>query len=215
MTDMTTQTPWPSTSPLAGAHVVNTIATSGATHVTLTELPPGATVLVMARRQRGADAIAALQSAFALQPPAMPGRVTDGRVAIVWSGPGQWLVTSAEADAAGFAKAVSDRVGAAASCSDQSDARVVLRLSGDGARRTLMKVVGIDVHPTAFPVGAAAMTPVAHMPCHLWRCADANGAPVFEIAGARSTAGSLWHALVAAAAELGLEARPLQPAEAK
>ena len=102
-----------------------------------------------------------------------------------------------------------------ASCNDQTDASVRLRLSGSCARRALMKLVGIDVHPGVFAIDDVAVTPVAHIGAHLWRRSDSDGAPVFEIASPRSTALSLWHAMVAASTELGLDARPLQPRQVK
>ncbi|MFM9939049.1 MAG: sarcosine oxidase subunit gamma [Hyphomicrobiaceae bacterium] len=207
---------WRPRSPLAGQHIVDTTDLDGTIGVALVEQPWRPTLLVMASAGQAQQAATTIAKIIDLPLPTRPARVANPHAAIVWSGPGQWLVMSEEEDAAthmipGLAAALADL----ASYSEQTDARVILRLSGPGSRRTLMKLVGIDVHPQAFPVDAAAMTPVAHIPCHLWRLDDAAGHTVYEIAGPQSSAVSLWHAIVVAGSEFGLHARVAQPAVAK
>lgn len=201
---------WLPRSALAGVHPTDTTRqTGGAKTVNLIEMPTRLACLIMARK--GAAEETAMRAAkvlgFAL--PMRPARTAGAGAEVIWSGPAQWLVMS-ETDSR--LAALAEALAGVASCSEQTDARVILRLAGSGARRSLMKVVGIDVHDAVFPVGAAAMTPVAHIPAHLWRLPDADAAPVYEIAAPRSSIGSLWHALLAAAGELGLDARPVQAA---
>ncbi len=83
---------------------------------------------------------------------------------------------------------------AAAAVSDQSDARAALRLSGPNVRDMLGKGCMIDLHPAAFPPGAAAMTSIAHMGVHLWRVDEppCDGDAIFDILIARSMAASFW-----------------------
>ncbi len=57
--------------------------------------------------------------------------------------------------------------------SNQSDARAALRLSGPHVRDMLAKGCMIDLHPSVFPPGAAAMTSIAHIGVHLWRLDNA------------------------------------------
>jgi len=206
---------WSARSPLAGEQAVETSDADGTVGVTLSEQPVRPTLLVMARPGKAAATIERMASITGLALPSRPARVANPHAAAIWSGPGQWLVMSEEEDAHLMIAGLTAALDGLASCSEQTDARVILRLSGPRARRALMKLVGIDVHASVFVTGAAAMTPVAHIPCHLWRLDDAGGQPVYEIAGPQSSAGSLWHAVVAAAAELGLSARPAQPAVAK
>ncbi len=208
-------TPWPARAALAGQHAVTTVDSDGTIGVDLSEQPVRHMLLVMARPGMSRATMETIQSITGLALPETPRRVANPHAAAVWSGFEQWLVMSEEEDAHLMITGLTAALTGKASCSEQTDGRVVLRLSGPRARRALMKLVGIDVHPAAFPIGAAAMTPVAHIPCHLWRLDDAAGAPVYEIAGPQSSAGSLWHAIVAAASELGLVARPAQPAIAK
>jgi sarcosine oxidase subunit gamma len=201
---------WQPQSALKGVHATDTVReTGGITSVTLIERPVRPARLIMARKDAAVATAERAAGVLGLALPMRPMRTAGGGVEAVWSGPAQWLVMS---DADDKLVALTAAVAGVASCSEQTDARVILRLAGLGARRTLMKVVGIDVHETAFPAGAAAMTPVAHIAAHLWRLPDADGAPVYEIAAPRSSIGSLWHALVAAAGGLGLDARPAQTA---
>lgn len=207
--------PWRARSPLAGEPIVRTVDLNGTIGVELSEQPIRHTLLVMARSGMADVTIATIQEITGLALPSGPARVANPHAAAIWSGPRQWLIMSEEDDAHLMIGGLTEALAGKASCSEQTDARVILRLSGPRARRALMKLVGIDVHPAVFGIGAAAMTPVAHIPCHLWRLEDAGGSPAYEIAGPQSSAGSLWHAVVAAAAELGLSARPAQPAIAK
>jgi len=197
---------WQPQSALKGVQATDTVRqTGGIKSVTLVEMPAKPARLVIARKAAAAETATRAASALGFALPTSPARTAASGVEAVWSGSAQWLVMS---DTDDKLVALAAAVSGVASCSEQTDARVILRLAGPGARRTLMKVIGIDVHDTAFPVGAAAMTPVAHIAAHLWRLPDADGAPVYEIAAPRSSIGSLWHALVAAGSELGLDARP-------
>jgi sarcosine oxidase subunit gamma len=68
----------------------------------------------------------------------------------------------------------------------------------------LSKLVPIDIHDRAFKVGDVAETIAGHAGTLFWRLEDNAGAPVFEIAVARSFSVSLRHALSHSAAEFGL-----------
>ena len=93
-------------------------------------------------------------------------------------------------------------LGKRAMIADQSDGRCVLRLRGMKAREVLAKGIGIDLHARAFKPGDVALTLAAHVGVQLWQLDDA---PTYEIAVARSLAGSLWAWLSASAAEFGYE----------
>jgi sarcosine oxidase subunit gamma len=204
--------PWTPRPALAGEHSVDTVAVGQVPRVRLVELPARHTLLVQARRGRLDSLVSRVQSEVGLALPTRPRRIAMAGLEAVWSGPAQWLIMGETAAAAQQQARLRAALQGLASCTDQSDARVLLGLSGSAARRALMKLVGIDVHPRAFAVDDVALTPIAHIPVHLWRRPDEGAEPVFVIAGPWSTAGSLWHAIVAAGAELSLAAHPLQPA---
>lgn len=70
---------------------------------------------------------------------------------LIWTGLGQWMLQAQPPDLAG------------AAVTDQSDAFAGLRLTGPDAARGLARLVPIDLHPAAFPPGAAARTALGHM----------------------------------------------------
>jgi methylglutamate dehydrogenase subunit D len=148
-----------------------------------------------------------LRASFGIDPPHGPRRVAAGTVALIGAGVGSWLALN-EAGGNAFAVSLKDAVGDAASVADQSDAYTLLRLSGPHVRDALGRLVNLDLHPSAFAVGAVARTTASHVGVTLWRLADAldHGA-VFEIAMARSLTQSFWRALMASAAEFGLALR--------
>lgn len=195
-------------SPIAGTAAVSTVATAGGKPgVILTEQPAGTVLQIIARRGKTDAVRVALQSLTGLEAPPKPARVAKDNIALVWSGHGQWLLmTDAQSGAAIVTKAASVLTGLA-SLTDQSDARMHLKLAGPRTRDALAKLAGIDVHPAVFPAGAAAMTVIADIPVHLWRLPDQAEGPAFEIAGPQSYAASLWHHVVVAAEEYGLQAR--------
>jgi sarcosine oxidase subunit gamma len=158
----------------------------------------------------GAEALLTerLASACGLTPPARPGCATSGDTGLVWSGPGQWLAFRhglAGPARFGFAPELATALGAAASVTEMTGSRTILRLSGPHARDALAKVVPVDLDETAFPPGAAALTNGGYMPVQLWRVPTDE--PVFELACYRSYGESLAEALLHAAGEYGCELR--------
>ncbi len=195
-------------SPLAGRRGTDTVETTGGIcGVELREVSQTAAVLVIARRDRTDAASAALATVLGAAPPATPAIVHADDAHVLWSGPGKWLVmldgTTAIARTAALSAALKD----CAAVVDQSDMRVEMACAGPRARDAMAKLVGIDVHPTAFPPGSAAMTGIAHMSCYVWLAAAHEATPeTFHILGPRSYAESLWHHAVIAAEEYGLRA---------
>lgn len=147
---------------------------------------------------------AALAAALAKRPgldlPSSPAVAHAGAHSLVWAGPGQWLLVAGHR--AGFPETLAALSGLAA-VSDQSDGRAVLRLSGSKIRETLAKGCMLDLHPSAFPVGMAGLTAIAHIGVHLWRGDDGPDGAVFEMMVPRSLAGSFWSWFAASSAEFG------------
>ncbi|MHB2208398.1 sarcosine oxidase subunit gamma [Methylobacterium sp. CM6257] len=123
----------------------------------------------------------------------------EGEKGLVWSAPGQWLaVAEFRRDLAALAEILRG----VAAVTDQSDGRALVRVSGRQARAMLAKGVAVDLHPRAFRAGQAAVTNIAHINAQIWQ---RDEAPTYDIAVARSFAGSFWSWLTHAAAEFGYE----------
>ncbi|CAO4183280.1 sarcosine oxidase subunit gamma [Methylorubrum aminovorans] len=146
-----------------------------------------------------ADLRAILTERFGLSLPEAGAAHIEGERGLVWSAPGQWLsVAPSPRDLRDLPEALRG----VAAVTDQSDSRALVRISGPQARAMLAKGVAVDLHPRAFGPGQVAVTSIAHIGVQLWQ-RDAE--PTYEIAVARSFAGSFWHWLEHAAAEFGYE----------
>ena len=173
----------------------------GPAGVTVTPLRTRVMAAIAARR--GADP-ARFAAALGAAPPERPGCVLAGNALLVWSGPGQWLaMRNALPGGArhGFAPLLAEALGDAASVTEMTGSRMVLRLSGPAVRDALAKLVPIDLDPEAFPPGAASLVNGGYMPLHLWCLPGPQ--PIFEFACYRSYADSLADAVLAAAREFG------------
>lgn len=132
-----------------------------------------------------------------------PGRTRiAGERGLIWAAPGQWL---ALAEAPEDLRELDTLLDGVAAVTDQSDGRAVVRVSGARAREALAKGVTVDLHPRAFGPGQTAVTGIAHIGAQLWQ-RDAE--PTYDIAVARSFAGSFWDWLTAASAEFGYVVEP-------
>ncbi len=163
-----------------------------------------ATAAIALRAGQQAALAAALRDGFGLDLPQRPGCAGSGAVELVWNGPGQWLALDSAREGIGrfgFARELAARLGAAASVTDLTGARAVLRLTGPAVRDTLAKLLPVDLHESVFPAGAATLTLASHIGVTLWRPDEA----AWDIACYRSFGESLAHAVVEAAAEFGCE----------
>ena len=115
----------------------------------------------------------------------------DKHTSTVWMGPDQYLVegTDAVTLAAAF--------GTSAAVTDQSDAWVRFDVTGGNVVAMLERLSGADTR--RMQAGSATRTAIHHMHCVIVCRA---GGTDFTILGPRSSAASLHHALVAAAASL-------------
>ncbi|EWY40848.1 hypothetical protein N825_33500 [Skermanella stibiiresistens SB22] len=127
----------------------------------------------------------------------------DDGITLIGTGPGRWLAIAEGRDGVDLEAALR-RSGAV---TDQSDAYVVIDLSGPDARRTLAKGVALDLHASVFPVGTSAVTVISHIGVTLWL---ADAAPTFRLAVPRSYAASFVHWLKSSAAEFGLDVQPIR-----
>jgi heterotetrameric sarcosine oxidase gamma subunit len=130
--------------------------------------------------------------------PAQPRFCDGGGWRAVWFGPERWLVFGAP-DAERQLRA---QLGTWATITDQSDARVLLRVAGWSARDVLAKGLPIDLHPRAFGPGDVALTLAGHVPLAVWQV---DATPSFVLAIPRSYARSAadWLGSAAAAYRIG------------
>ncbi|MBM2713130.1 sarcosine oxidase subunit gamma [Mesorhizobium caraganae] len=192
---------WDVRSPLDRALVAGAYGARGDAGVSLTEIRDFDLVQVMARRGKAVDMAKAAKARFGVAAPQTPKAVETPDATLIWSGPDQFFVLSKGGKHAALAPAFAQ----SASLSDQSHARVLISISGVKARTMLAKLSSIDLHPDAFPVGAAAATSMDHTSVTLWRENDrADGLAVFNLLAFATFAESLWHTMLDSAAEYGV-----------
>ena len=194
---------WTATSPLQGTFVPGAFgAATPEPGVRLSERTGFGLLQIMARRNRRAEVATTARRFFGVEPPARPAAAFGKDITLVWSGVDQFLALSL-ADGRPV-DAVHSAFDGAASVSDQSDSRCLVRLSGSHVRDALAKISSLDLHAEAFPVGAAAATSIDHTAVNLWRERDASdGSAVFDILVFTSFAESIWRAILEATAEYG------------
>ncbi|MDO9499890.1 sarcosine oxidase subunit gamma family protein [Falsiroseomonas sp.] len=122
--------------------------------------------------------------------PQRPGWVAVAGATAIWAAPGTWLCLHAP----GAVLPVAD-----AHRTEVDGSRAVLELTGRSVREALATILALDLHPRAFPHGAAAATLAAQVPLLIWRDGEA-----FRLACARSYGESLRAALRAAGRGRGL-----------
>jgi heterotetrameric sarcosine oxidase gamma subunit len=185
---------------VAGAHGARSVEPG----ITLTEVRNFDLVQIMARRGKGGELANAAKARFGVAAPDVPKAVSASDVTLIWSGPDQFLVLSKGGKHT--MDILSQAFSQSASLSDQSHARALISVTGAKARAMLAKLSSIDLHPAAFPTGAAAATAIDHTSVNLWRGSDLpDGQAVFKLLVFATFAESLWHTMLDAGAEYGVD----------
>lgn len=140
---------------------------------------------VIARKQRAGDVTAKAEALFGTALPVGPKYVQTADLGFVGLAPGKWLAVSADQSGWVFESCLCEAFSDLVSVSDQSDAYVLIRLSGPNARDMLAKRITIDFHPSAFKAGDAAVTSMFLIGVTLWQFDEA---PSYMLAVARSHA---------------------------
>ncbi|MBZ9771835.1 sarcosine oxidase subunit gamma [Mesorhizobium sp. CO1-1-8] len=196
---------WTPRSPLEKALVTGAHGARGIeAGVSLTEIRNFDLVQVMARRGKAADLAKAAKARFGVAPPDAPTAIGAADATLIWSGADQFFVLSKGGKHA--MDTLAPALSGSASLSDQSHARALISVSGIQARAMLAKLSSIDLHAASFPIGAAAATLMDHTSVTLWRGGDRpDGQVVFNILVFATFAESLWHTMLDAGAEYGIE----------
>jgi sarcosine oxidase subunit gamma len=174
-------------------------ATTGLTVVERTDIAFASLIVKQGKREALA---AAVETAFGVALPKGARRAGKGAITFAGTGPGQWIASAEGKEAPGFSARLRARLGPFAAVTDQSDARLVLWLSGPHVRDVLAKGVPVDLHAKTFKPGDVASTLIAYIGVQIDMLDDS---PTFQLTAPRSMAGSLWSWLSASAAEFGYD----------
>lgn len=172
----------------------------GSTGVTARVVEGIAAATLVARRGAVRSLLAAA-SAQRLPLVDAPRVSAGGGLEAVGTGPGRWLVLAEGVSGATLLARLRDLSGGLAALTDQSDANLVIDVSGPRVRAALMKGVGVDLDPVAFGPGDAATTVVSHVGVTFFQRDDA---PTYRFLVGRSFGPAFLRWLAASAAEYGL-----------
>lgn len=188
--------------PLAGLAVAGRFGAAVEVPGLVIEQRTMALASVTARRGRTAALADAVNARYGIALPDGPRRATNDAMTFAGVGPGQWIASAGTVAVAGFVARLKSDLGAFAAVVDQSDSRLIVRLSGPHVRDVLAKGISVDLHPRVFRSGDVATTLVAHVGVQLDLLDDA---PTFQLTASRSMAGSFWSWLTASAAEFSYQ----------
>lgn len=162
--------------------------------VTIAENPDVALVSVAQRRGHDLAALGVLPVAL----PGPGGHATGAEgLGALWLAPGSWMIEAPLRPGDDLAARLISAVGPAASVTDQTDAWVCIDIDAADAGTLFERLCPLDTR--RMTSGSGSRSVIEHIGC-LIVCRDRNRR--FSIFGPRSSAGSLHHALVAAAAAL-------------
>lgn len=130
-------------------------------------------VMTAVRVEPGSAAAGHIEQALGCALPGGPGQVTSARERhVVWLAPDEFLTWCPDGvlDPTGSAQDLAEAVGAEhGQAVDVSSNRTTLEVSGPRAASVLSKGCALDLHPSAWPVGAAYATLLARIPVVVWR----------------------------------------------
>ncbi|AUH63039.1 sarcosine oxidase subunit gamma [Paracoccus zhejiangensis] len=158
------------------------------------EVTDRALASVTCRRGQEAAFVDAATGLFGFAPPA-PGRWAErGDWSLIWTGPDQWFAEAPFESHEEIARIIKDGFGASASVTEQTDGWVRFDIEGATVIELLERLCPLPTR--RMETGAATRSLVEHMGC-LVICRSAGAR--FSLIAPRSFAGSLHHALMAAA----------------
>ena len=130
------------------------------------------------------------------------GLAASGDISVRFAGPGEWLALSRSETPDSLERALSLLLAETAYVFEQSDGRVVFRLSGPNVRRILAKGIATDLHPGSFEIGTSSNVLCGHISVNLAR----TGENEFELIVMRSFAVALFDDLRVMGREFDLSA---------
>jgi methylglutamate dehydrogenase subunit D len=175
--------------------------TGAAPGVTISERTGVSLCSVLARKDAEMQLADRVRQVFGVPLAREPRYTGTAPVAFAWAGPSHWLALGEGTDGRAFELQLRSSLAGVASVIDQSDGRTIVRIGGPRARDALAKGVLIDLHPSAFRPGDAAVTAVAYVGVQFWQV---DAAPTYEFVMFRSFAVAFWEWIVDVAAEFGI-----------
>ena len=154
----------------------------------LSEASPGTLTSLMPFKGQAGALSAALQAAHGLSFPAAGQQVRAREAACLWTGLGQAFLAG---------PAPAPELAQHAAMTDQSDAWVVLELTGKSAADALARLVPVDLRPQSFGETQVARTLCQHANIVLYRIEGG-----FGLMGFRSMAATLVHEIADAMANI-------------
>ncbi|MCW0000856.1 sarcosine oxidase subunit gamma [Pararhizobium sp. YC-54] len=149
-----------------------------------------------------AMAIAAVMAMDGEEAAVAAGLAASGDVQVRFTGPGEWLILSQSETPEELHRNLSLLLAETAYIVDQSDGRIVFRLSGPNVRRILAKGIASDLHPAVFEIGTSSNVLCGHISVNLAR----TGENEFELIVMRSFAVALFNDLRVMGREFDLSA---------
>lgn len=169
--------------------------------VSLCLVPQHSCLLVIAKRGKASELATYLKKNFQLELPS-PGKANQTKERdIRWAGYERWFLSSEKKNDAAFYKEALQKLADVASITDQTHARVILKISGPYARAVLEKGMPVDLHSRVFGVGCCAVTEIAKVGIHLTQ----TGKNQYEVSAYRSFAENLWHWINEMSLEFGCQ----------
>jgi sarcosine oxidase, subunit gamma len=156
--------------------------------VTMTEVTDVALASVAARRGREPETLAALERVLGDAPPA-PGCLGGKTLTAFWMGPDLWMIEAPNDTHEDLAAQLAALSSGAMSVTEQTDAWCRFDLTGERLADVFERLCAANIR--AFQGGEAVRTTIHHLGCYILCRTPAH----MSVIGARSSAGSLHHAL--------------------
>lgn len=166
--------------------------------VNLSVQPAKAMVQLFARNGKADDV------AKKLKLDALPGQATNCKDFVAFPlSPGQWMLVSNADDLGKFAPVIEKKLSGIGYVSEQSDARICIRVSGPKARDLMSRGCRLDLHESVVSKGFCAQTQMAQVGVMIHQVDDA---PVYDLYVYAGFARSFWHWLTETSAQFGVRA---------
>jgi sarcosine oxidase subunit gamma len=159
---------------------------------TISEVTDRAMISITARKG-SASAVKTILTKILNQPAPEVGGYCAGEIEAFWTGQGQWMLTAPFDDHEDIVASFVGTFKGKASLTDQTDGWCRFAIAGQDINRLCSLLCNIDMRKLID--GKASRTSIEHIGCFLVRIAD----ECLHIIAPRSSAGSLYHAISAAA----------------
>lgn len=187
-------------SPLSAHMQPGRFGAEGDTPIQLSERR-AAIAQVIGRKGQDAALRSAVAGALGLDLPPSGSSASNGSATAIWIAPETWLILRHGTPDDGLARELIAPC-AAASISDQTWGKSIVRVSGARARDVLAKGCRVDLHPRVFAPGKSAVTPIAHIHAVL---VQIDTKPTFDLIVPSTLARDFVEWLRLSAAEFGYE----------